>query len=284
MKLISVGEIIWDVYPDTRCIGGAPLNFAAHAAACGAEVQLLSAVGDDALGAEARACLARFGVDDSLVATVSDAATGRCLVTLDEQGVPQYALAQDTAYDRLCCSAPTLTADVLAFGTLIQRSEHNRRVLDTLLAEHRFAQVFCDLNLRAPHYDADSVERCLRHATWCKISREELPEVLRLCGAPNADYRAAVRWLCERYPQLALVVVTLDADGAYVWDARTGEEYEAPAEPVEVVSTVGAGDSFGAAFAVTLFTTRSIPDALHAAIRRSAFVVSHKEAVPIFDI
>ena len=103
MKIVSFGEIIWDVYPDESCIGGAPLNFAAHAAQQGAESLLISAVGDDALGEAAREALLRFGVDASLVSTVVGSPTGQCLVTLDEENKPHYDLLAHTAYDAISC-------------------------------------------------------------------------------------------------------------------------------------------------------------------------------------
>jgi len=280
MKIISFGEIIWDIYPDASHIGGAPLNFAAHAAKLGAGVQLISAVGDDDLGAAAREALSRFGVDDSLVSTVPDRPTGQCLVTLDAQDKPHYTLWEDTAYDAITCGAAP-HCDAFVFGTLIQRSEHNRRTLQQLIARGHFREVFCDLNIRPPHYDAESVERCLRHATMLKVSREELPAVTQLLYGESLGTDAAVARLCTDHPNIRLCLVTLDSDGAFVYDTRTGKTYRRPAKPVNVVSTVGAGDSFGAAFLTTYLRTKDVETALQRAVEVSAFVVSHKEAVPM---
>ena len=279
MKIVSFGEIIWDVYPDESCIGGAPLNFAAHAAQQGAESLLISAVGDDALGEAAREALLRFGVDDSLVATVSGKPTGQCLVTLDEENKPHYDLLADTAYDVISCETP-LDCDAFVFGTLIQRSAHNRRTLQWLLEQSNFSEVFCDLNIRPPYYDRDSVERCLRHATMLKVSREELPAVTELLYGEALSVETAVRRLCTDYPNIRLCLVTLDRDGALVYEAATGKTFRQAAKPVDVVSTVGAGDSFGAAFLTTYLRTGNIETALQKAVEISAFVVAHKEAVP----
>ena len=173
MKIISFGEIIWDIYPDASHIGGAPLNFAAHAARQGAESLLVSAVGDDALGTAAREQLLRFGVDDSLVTTVAELPTGQCRVTLDKENMPHYDLLADTAYDAISCDTK-LNCDAFAFGTLIQRSAHNRRTLQQLLESGQFREVFCDLNIRPPYYARDSVECCLHHATILKVRRPTL--------------------------------------------------------------------------------------------------------------
>ena len=279
MKIASFGEIIWDVYPDESCIGGAPLNFAAHAAQQGAESLLISAVGDDALGEAAREALLRFGVDDSLVATVSGKPTGQCLVALDEENKPHYDLLADTAYDVISCETP-LDCDAFVFGTLIQRSAHNRRTLQWLLENGQFREVFCDLNIRPPYYDRDSVERCLRYATMLKVSREELPAVTHLLYGEALSVETAVRWLCTDYPNIRLCLVTLDRDGALVYETATGKTFRQAAKPVDVVSTVGAGDSFGAAFLTAYLRTGNIETALQKAVEISAFVVAHKEAVP----
>ena len=279
MRIVAFGEIIWDIYPDERCIGGAPLNFAAHAAQLGAQALLISAVGDDALGAAAREALSHFGVDDSLVSTIPDKPTGQCLVTLDEESKPHYDLLADTAYDAISCETIP-DCDAFVFGTLIQRSEHNRRTLQQLLENGHFGEVFCDLNIRPPYYDAESVERCLRYATILKVSREELPAVTQLLYGASLDVEAAVERICTDYPNIRLCLVTLDCDGALVYESATDKTYRQAAKPVKVVSTVGAGDSFGAAFLTTYLRTGDIAAALQTAVTVSAFVVAHKEAVP----
>lgn len=282
MKIAAFGEIIWDIYPDQRCIGGAPLNFAAHAAQQGAEALLISAVGDDALGVLARAQLRSFGVDDCMVSVVSGKPTGQCLVTVDERSIPHYDLLAGTAYDAITCDAPP-ACDAFVFGTLIQRSEQNRRALQQLLESDHFGEVFCDLNIRPPYYERESVVRCLRHATILKVSREELPAVTQLLYGEELPVQTAVSRICAAYPNIRLCLVTLDSDGALVYDATADKTYRREAKAVEVVSTVGAGDSFGAAFLVTYLRTRDIESALQKAVEVSAFMVAHKEAVPPFS-
>lgn len=279
MKIVAFGEIIWDIYPDERYIGGAPLNFAAHAAQLGAQALLISAVGDDALGAAAREALSRFGVDDSLVSTIPDKPTGQCLVTLDEENTPHYDLLSYTAYDAIFCDAVP-NCDAFVFGTLIQRSRYNRRTLQQLLENGHFGEVFCDLNIRPPYYDTESVERCLRYATILKVSREELPAVTQLLYGASLDVEAAVERICTDYPNIRLCLVTLDCDGALVYESATDKTYRQAAKPVKVVSTVGAGDSFGAAFLTTYLRTGDIDTSVQRAVEISSYVVAHKEAVP----
>ena len=120
IKILSFGEILWDVYTNKRCLGGAPLNFAAHAKRSGAESFLCSAVGNDELGKEARVEISRLGIDDRFLTTVVDRSTGKCIVTLNEKSVPKYDLLEDVAYDRIPFDERFKKAefDEFALGTL----------------------------------------------------------------------------------------------------------------------------------------------------------------------
>ena len=180
MKILSLGEIIWDIYESEKCIGGAPLNFSAHAALLGADSFLLSAVGGDSLAEPATEALKAFGVKTDYVTTVAEKPTGKCLVSLDKKGVPSYALAEDVAYDYLASDASFEGFDAFSFGTLIQRSEGNRALIKQILANNKFPHIFCDLNLRKPFYDKESALLCAENATILKISREELPAATAL--------------------------------------------------------------------------------------------------------
>ena len=285
MKLLSFGEIIWDIFPSAACIGGAPLNFAAHAAMQGADTYMLSAVGDDELGKRALDELTALGVATEHV-SVSAKPTGSCVVTLDQAGVPSYDLKGDTAYDDVAC--PTLGDghgfDVISFGTLALRGTHNRELLARVLSENRFPTVFSDLNIRAPFYSDESIAFCMEHATIVKISDEELDTVTASCLGYTLSVEDAARALAKKYAQLTLVIITKGADGAYAYDTASGVGYSCPAFPAEAVSTVGAGDSFGATFLTQYFSGKSIPECLDAASRVSGFVVSCTGAVPKYDL
>ncbi len=281
MKLLALGEIIWDIYAEEKCIGGAPLNFAAHAALLGADSYLLSAVGGDDLAAPAIKELERFGVKTDLVSTVCDKATGQCRVTLDGNGVPRYDLLADTAYDHLSADRNLSHFDAFAFGTLIQRSEQNRNVIKNILKNNSFSHIFCDLNLRAPFYSEESLRLCAENATVLKISREELADATKLLlGREISAPATAARALAAAYLNLAIIIITLDCEGAFVFDTAEKRSYYEPAKKTRVVSTVGAGDSFGAAFLTSYIADGDIKKALESAVFISSFVVSRKEAVP----
>ena len=287
-RILSVGEIIWDVYPTSREIGGAPLNFAAHCAICGAESLLLSALGKDELGEAAYAMLARVGVDSRFVATV-DAPTGQCTVTLDAQGVPHYCIEKDVAYDRISLSEDlrALVAegvDACCFGTLIQRTPAARATIRELLRVGRFGEVFCDVNLRPDSYDAESARLCLESATILKLSREEEP-ILRQLGiydAPTDAPKDILHALATTFGQLHTVLLTDGGNGSYAWH-RDGDLilFEPAFDAGPVISTVGAGDSFGAAWLVSHLSGDGFGESLHKAAVRSGTVVAHREAIPL---
>ena len=288
-KILSIGEIIWDIYPAEQCIGGAPLNFAAHCAACGCEAWLLSAVGDDVLGVSAVKQARGFGVKPDLIQTVSDKQTGQCLVSLDINQVPSYNILPDSAYDNISLCESDLSRiqsehmDVLYFGTLIQRSPKSRSAIYNVLEKCGFPEIFCDLNLRAGCYGKDSVLLCLQNATILKISDEDerLMRKFELYSCNSEEPQDIVRAISRLFGNLNIILLTRGSKGSYVYDCRTQESVFQHIIPVPVVSTVGAGDSFAAAWLSAYLNRDPLALCMKKAAERSAFVVSRKEAVPV---
>ena len=290
-KILSFGEIIWDVFPDgDAVIGGAPLNFAAHAVKCGADAFLLSAIGADALGNRALEELQRLGINTALVGK-SDLATGRCIVTLNN-GSPSYEVCRPAAYDHIVLTKEMTDRinaerfDAFCFGTLAAREPVSHQALEAVLVSCAFQKVFCDINLRPNCYDEDSVKLCFEKASILKISEEEEPLLAAfpfyhdLC--PNG-LEQNVNSLLEALPNIELILFTKGEKGATVYQKNKAPLYIAPCK-TQVVSTVGAGDSFGAAFLTSYLNGASVFDAASLASRVSAFVVSQKEAVPEYEI
>lgn len=281
MAVLAFGEILYDVYPDSKCVGGAPLNFAAHFVKQGGQAYVLSAVGKDALGAELVEQICRWGVDPAFVSVLETKATGTCQVTLDGRGVPSYALVEDVAYDHI----PTGCVDgverpLLYFGTLALRGEENREALTRLMERMAFDEVFVDVNIRRPFISGEVLRFALDKATIVKISDEELPYITEELFGRVYPPREAARRLQESYPGLRLVVITCGGDGAMALDCRTGESACCGAEPVAVASTVGAGDSFSAAFLYRFLQGDGLEACLKVASRVAGFVVSRVDAVP----
>ncbi len=281
MKLASFGEILWDLFESERHIGGAPLNIAAHAALYGFDSYLISAVGDDTLGSDALDKVTRLGINADFVSTKAGIQTGRCIVSLDAAGMPTYKIDEVAAFDEITPpTTPLSDFDVLCFGTLALRSEENIRTLGKIISEGDFAERYADLNIRAPFYSLRSIEFALRNASIVKISDEELPTVVATLGIEYTTPEAAARELSRRFPNIRLFVITLGVDGSFCLDTAEGRVYRAPAQKATVLSTVGAGDSFGAAFLASYISTHDIPKSLHVASCVSAYVVTSLEAIP----
>jgi len=284
MKVLAIGEIIFDIYGGDAVIGGAPLNFCAHCAACGAESALVSAVGKDGLAQEALMRLEFFGIKTDYVESNS-LPTGQCIVTVNN-GIPSYDVLRPAAYDAVCANGAiekikAFNADVFAFGTLIQREAASRKTLERLLSECVFENIFCDVNLRNGCYDRKSCLNCLENATVLKLSDEEEP-LLASFGFYKSGENEKTKLIniCSEFPNIGLIIYTKGENGSLVYCKEENRFYEFDAEKTEVVSTVGAGDSYSAAFICEYFKSGDIQKAGKAGSALSAFVVANREAVP----
>lgn len=288
-KILSIGEIIWDIYPDKKTIGGAPLNFAAHAVLCGAESALISAIGQDTLGEEALCTLKAFGVDCRYIKQ-NNKPTGQCVVTLDSNAIPSYNVLRGVAYDHIELDNTDFSAfnqehyDALYFGTLIQRESVSKQAVRELVSHCNFRNIICDVNLRPNCYDSDSVNFCLSHATILKVSMEEEPLLRSLSGyVPDTGTTEAIAMaLSKAYPQLEVILITLGKDGSYAYSTKDCKSYYQKSIGDIVVSTVGAGDSFAAAWLISYLNKQPIEQCMKKAAEISGFVVAHAQAVPIY--
>lgn len=247
--IAGIGEVLWDVYPDAAHFGGAPANFACHAASLGAEAWMVSAVGADEFGDRALDSLRQRGVECGLVNRDPGHSTGRVLVTLDAAGQASYEFAADTAWDHLAWSGELASlarrCDAVCFGTLGQRSPISRDTIRRFVeTTPRAALKVFDVNLRQRFYDRETIEISLAIASAVKLNGEELPIVAELCGINARTPREMLRELVSRY-DLRLAALTCGPDGALL--LAGGEESKCPAVPAAVLDTVGAGDAFTAA-------------------------------------
>lgn len=284
MKVLSFGEILWDVYPDKKFLGGAPLNFAAHLAKHGADAYMLSAVGNDVLGEEAMAQIRQWGVFTDYITRCREKPTGKCIVTLDEKSIPSYFLLEDVAYDHISYKEVKDDFDVLYFGTLALRADANVRTLKRILSKNSFKEVFVDVNLRPCSYSKEKVVFAMESATILKISLEEIPILYEMFEIIDVTYSNFAKRLAQRYHRLRYIIVTLGENGAYVLDCNMQKEYDCDAINVEVKSTVGAGDSFSAAFLFQYLNGADILLCLEYAVKVAGYVVSKFEAVPDYCV
>ncbi len=282
MKILAIGEIIFDIFGDEAVIGGAPLNFCAHCVASGASAAMVSGVGDDEFGIKALGYLEKFGVDTRFVSTVGKE-TGKCIVTV-RNGQPSYNVMRPAAYDMLDADIKSVReygADIFAFGTLIQREEKSRKAVRDILGNCTFTDIFCDINLRNGCYDADSCRLCLENATILKLSDEEEPLLAEFGFYESAETEEKLlENIADAFGNIRLILFTKGENGSVIYDVKNRAYKYVPSVKTEVVSTVGAGDSYSAAFLCEYFRSGDLAKAGNSAAELSAFVVSHKEAIP----
>lgn len=277
INIVGLGELLWDMLPEGRKLGGAPANFVYNISQFGFPAKVVSAVGDDIYGRDALAELDRKGIA-SMVAVLPES-TGRVDVKLDGSGVPCYDIKEHVAWDFIPMGRElrNLAHDttVACFGTLAQRSPVSRATvnmfLDTMPDGRGRLKVF-DINLRQGFYSKEVVEQSLTRCNILKINDEELSVVGRLLGCRDLPTESVCRRLVNDY-SLDCLVLTCGAKGSYVFGKRGGMSFiESPA--VRVVDTVGAGDSFTAAFVASLLVGKSIEEAHRRAVDVAAYVCS----------
>ena len=283
MKILSFGEVLWDVYTDKKFIGGAPLNFSAHLAKHGKEVAMLTSVGNDALSDETLKVIKDFSIDTRFITKIKELQTGKCQVTLDEKGIPTYDLLKNVAYDKIKTDFDVTDFGVLYFGTLALREKYNRKTLTDLINKNSFKEIFVDVNIRPPFYDDEVIDFACRNATIIKISSEELPIILKSIKLESKDLRENAREIADKFANLKLVIITCGSEGAIVFDCAEKEFYSQAAGKEKPVSTVGAGDSFSAGFLYKHMNDCEISECLSYATKLADFVVSRYDAVPDYD-
>jgi fructokinase len=248
--VVVLGEILWDLFADSRRLGGAPLNFAAHARSLGHPVTLISALGADAPGREAATRIGLLDLDTSLLKTSTQFATGTAAVGSGPDGDPVFCIERPAAYDALELSAQELGqiagkgARWVYFGTLLASRAPGRQTLEALLDSLPDARRFLDLNLRPGSDSPELAAALLAHADVVKLNEYELAQIHEFTGLPP-DIRDFCRAGSERFGWQA-VCITLGERGCAM---RVGADFiEAPGVAVVVADTVGAGDAFAAAF------------------------------------
>ncbi|MEA2736224.1 MAG: fructokinase [Humisphaera sp.] len=281
VRAIGLGEVLWDLLPTGKQLGGAPANFSFHAQQLGARSAVVSAVGRDAPGDEIFAQLGELGIDTQHVAVDDKHATGVVTVTLDSAGVPSYVIEPGAAWDFLPASPAWMDAardaDVVCFGSLAQRSPMSRETIRAFLrATPRDCLRIFDINLRQSFYDADVIRHSLQLANVLKINDQELPVVAKLLDYAGNE-AIVVRRLIEDF-SLRLIALTRGERGSTL--VALEETNGHLGLPAKLVDTVGAGDAFTAAVAIGLLRGESLPRINHAANRLAAYVCSQAGATP----
>jgi fructokinase len=279
--VLSVGEILWDFLPAGRQLGGAPANFAYHLHALGADVRLVSRVGDDSAGREILARIALLGLPITGIGVDESAPTGTASVELVGDGQPHFIIHEDVAWDRLTTDVEMLVcagmADAVYFGSLAQRSDPSRRSICRIIAAAppSALRVF-DINLRPPFYSREIIEFSLSLANALKLSDAELPVLAKMFGLAGGT-REQLSALARRF-NLRAIALTRGAAGSLlladgVWSDHSGLR-------VPVVDAVGAGDSFTAAWTLGLLAGMPLDEINFRANELAAFVCTQPGAMP----
>lgn len=248
--VIGLGEVLWDVFPDSRRPGGAPANVAFQAGQLGNRGLVLSAVGDDEPGRELLEQLQQTGLDVSLVRRDAAHPTGRVTVDLSDEGQPDYLIHEGVAWDYLAANKEWLDAAgraaAVAFGTLAQRNEPSREAIHQVLAAcPDECLIVYDVNVRQNWYEAAWMQRSLEAADVVKLNREEVAILGELLQIDADDTLAFADVLLSRFDRLKLICVTRAEEGCLL--VTQDETADVPGTPIDVVDAVGAGDAFTAA-------------------------------------
>ncbi|MDE6534110.1 MAG: carbohydrate kinase [Muribaculaceae bacterium] len=281
--VVGMGEALWDVLPEGKKIGGAPANFAYHVSQFGLPSCVVSAVGNDPLGNEIIDNIVSKGLNH-LIERVPYP-TGTVQVEIDQAGIPQYEIKENVAWDNIPYTEELdkLAANTRAvcFGSLAQRNVVSRetinRFLDAMPKKGDSLVVF-DVNLRQGFYNKEILCNSMERCNILKINDEELVTVSRMFGYPGIDLQDKCWILLGKY-NLKMLILTCGINGSYVF--TPGNVSFLPTPMVEVADTVGAGDSFTAAFIANILKGKPVPEAHSLAVRTSAFVCTKNGAMPI---
>lgn len=281
--VVGMGEALWDVLPEGKKIGGAPANFAYHVSQFGLTSCVVSAVGPDALGKEIQENLTSKGLNH-LIAEVPYP-TGTVQVEIDQAGVPQYEIKENVAWDNIPYTAQlealAKRTQAVCFGSLAQRNVVSRETINRFLdamPQTEDSLVVFDVNLRQGFYNKEILCNSMRRCNILKINDEELVTVSRMFGYPGIDLQDKCWILMGKY-NLKMLILTCGINGSYVF--TPGNVSFQPTPKVDVADTVGAGDSFTAAFIASILKGKSVAEAHSIAVRTSAFVCTKDGAMPV---
>ncbi len=283
-RILSFGDMLWDLFPEGPRFGGAPGNYACHAARLGGEVYMVSGVGAGVRGTAALEVLKGQGVKDDLVQRLENYPTGIVTVEVDEGGKPTFEIGEDAAWDHWewnqAIEEKVRSADAVCYGTLGQRGQKPRdgiRRAMEVAKEEGVLRVH-DVNLRPPFFDDELIRDSLAMASVYKLSDDELERVCQACGITFSDDPfESLRAILEKY-SLEVLVMTKGPEGAVL--LTTDSAFEQPGVKADIVDTVGAGDSFTAALTLGLLRKDPFPEILRDACEVAAQVCSHAGAVP----
>jgi fructokinase len=284
LNVIGIGELLWDMLPGGKKLGGAPCNFVYHAQKQGAEAFTVSAVGNDNNGIEILQLLKLNGISSEFI-QVNDKPTGTVDVELNDEGIPQYTIHENVAWDYVKLDENTKkafsNADIICFGSLAQRNIVSGSTIENLLTKSKSsALIVFDINLRQKFYSREVIEKSLQLCNVLKLNEDELPVVCDLLGIAAESEKDQITYLIKKY-NLKLVAFTKGAEGSLLMTANEISYMKTP--KVTVKDTVGAGDSFTAVMIINFAGGNSLKELHQKAVEVSAFVCTQDGAMPEYN-
>ncbi len=278
-NIVCFGEVLWDVFPTHKKIGGAPLNVASRLKSLENRVSLISKVGNDAPGSEIIDFLNKQGIDTQSIKVDHTLKTGDVKVSLDNQGSATYSIEFPRAWDYIELTPDTInitrTADAFIYGSLAARNHLSKNTLSALLKLAKY-KIF-DVNLRAPHYTADTLSELMDAANFIKFNDDEILEIAKALDFESESLEENIKFIAK-YTNTESICVTRGGKGAILY--RNDLFYYNNGYPIVVVDTVGAGDSFLASLINKLLKGTPPQNALDYACAIGAIVASHEGANP----
>jgi fructokinase len=279
--IVGIGEVLWDVFPTGKHLGGAPTNFIYHTHAQGVQSFLVSAVGDDDLGREILDRLQHIGQDTRFMQIARGRPTGTVTVEVGPAGKPQYVIHENVAWDYVTwddvLTELALSADAVCTGTLAQRSFVARSTIQAFIQHTRpeCLRIY-DLNLRQHFYSRELIDTTLQICNALKLNDEEWPMLAKMLDLDSA-VPEGITHLMKRY-DLRLVALTQGAQGSLL--ITPNGLHSQPGQQVQVVDTVGAGDAFTAGLAVGLVLGLPLPQVHARAAQIAAYVCTQSGGTP----
>ena len=245
-KITAIGEILFDVYQESKNLGGAPLNFLYHVFKLTGRGNIISKIGHDVLGKNVLDFLKYSGISTEYIQDDHKHPTGITTVTLDENKIPSFNIDTDRAYDfiennKKLDKLISFETDCLYFGTLAQRSEVTRKTIQSFL--NKSIKYFCDLNIRQQFYTEEVIWKSIETADVLKVNIDELHFLHDLFLNNEFNLNNSSSDLMRQF-NISLLAVTKGADGAVLIKDGIADEFKM--ESIEVTDTVGAGDAFAA--------------------------------------
>jgi fructokinase len=287
MKIISIGEVLWDILPAAEHLGGAPYNFALHAHNLGHEVCFVSAVGHDQHGNRILEQMAKSGLATRFIHRTSNHPTGTVTVAVDPAGLPQFKIHRPAAYEFPTLSPSDFDAlvkpapDWIYFGTLQQMSAPAHDLTIKLLTAAPTARYFYDVNLRVDSFTPELVRTLARRAHVLKLNEHEVPALQRIGGIEGGSHEKFCH-NCARTFDLESVCITLGPQGCALM--RNNEYLEATGYPIQVADTIGAGDAFSAALLHGLNSGWPLHQIADFSNRVGALVASRPGGTPAWSV